>query len=539
MARPQGLVLVLTLCAACGVAGCASSRSVERVAARPNVAPATQPASADMLTLDASQIRPMYRELLGIDLPTAVKVATARNADIQQARQQVDVSRGRLESTVGAAFPALVPTALFEHVEGTARNTDGSLVGVGFNTFQPSVAVQWVLNPGRVVYDIVAARKRLSVSERQEEAVTMETLRQTAAQYFDLVLAQTQVQTSHQAVGEAEELLRISQLRGRTGTGLPADELRAQARLAERQHDLALAIKTFYDASVELAVTLRLDSTVTLVPKVEQFRLMHLVCDDLTIEEMLAVAVANRPDLAGFRTLVEAITADRGSTWWGAFGPQFQVAYQYGGITGHANNVVQGKGIPGNIIVNPASTDGSFSTNPLANGLTKEAISRGSQRSAGSRDQTYGFRDQQRFNTSAGWRLSVSAFGDLKAATATQRQAMIEADRQLDRVRGDVVRAAQAGRTFNELIELSRRQVTSAEEALRLTETNLRAGTMTTLDVLQAEDAVAQARLRYSESVVRHNQAQVNLLAALGVLDETPLAHRYDATTSGGSEGSR
>jgi outer membrane protein TolC len=476
-----------------------------------------------MLKLDASQIRPMYRELLGIDLPTAVKVATARNADIQQARQQVDVSRGRLESTVGAAFPALVPTALFEHVEGTARNTNGSLVGVGFSTFQPSVAVQWVLNPGRVVYDIVAARKRLLVSERQEEAVTMETLRQTAAQYFDLVLAQTQVQTAHQAVGEAEELLRISQLRRRTGTGLPADELRAQARLAERQHDLALAIKTFYDASVELTVTLRLDSTVTLVPKVEQFRLMHLVRDDLSIEEMLTVAVANRPDLASVRTLVEAVTADRGSTWWGAFGPQFQVAYQYGGITGHANNVVQGKGIPGNLIINPASTNGSFSTNPLANGLIKEAISRGSQRAAGSRDQTYGFSDQQRFNTSAGWRLSVSAFGDLKAATATQRQAMIEADRQLDRVRADVVRAAQAGRTYEELIEMSRRQVTSAEEALRLTEANLRAGTMTTLDVLQAEDAVAQARLRYSESVVRHNQAQVNLLAALGLLDESQL----------------
>jgi outer membrane protein TolC len=102
-----------------------------------------------------------------------------------------------------------------------------------------------------------------------------------------------------------------------------------------------------------------------------------------------------------------------------------------------------------------------------------------------------------------------------------------------------VVRAAQAGRTFNELIELSRQQVTSAEEALRLTEANLRAGTMTTLDVLQAEDAVAQARLRYSEAVVRHNQAQVNLLAALGLLDETSLAQRYNATTPGGPEGSR
>ena len=43
---------------------------------------------------------------------------------------------------------------------------------------------------------------------------------------------------------------------------------------------------------------------------------------------------------------------------------------------------------------------------------------------------------------------------------------------------------------------------------------------MLTLDVLQAADAVDQARLRYADAVVRYNQSQVNLLAAVGVIDE-------------------
>ncbi len=46
---------------------------------------------------------------------------------------------------------------------------------------------------------------------------------------------------------------------------------------------------------------------------------------------------------------------------------------------------------------------------------------------------------------------------------------------------------------------------------------------MTTLDVLQAQDAVTQARLRHAEAVVQFNQSQVNLLAALGLLDELTL----------------
>jgi len=73
------------------------------------------------------------------------------------------------------------------------------------------------------------------------------------------------------------------------------------------------------------------------------------------------------------------------------------------------------------------------------------------------------------------------------------------------------------------LATLSRQQVTSAEEALRLSEANLRAGTMTTLDVLQAQDAATQARLRYARAVVSYNQSQINLLAALGLLFEDAL----------------
>jgi outer membrane protein TolC len=418
----------------------------------------------------------------------------------------------------------LVPSAVFEHVQGTVRATEGNLVGVSFNTFQPSIAVQWVLNPGKVIYEIIAAKKRLRASEHEERAVQMEALRTAANQYYELVLAQARVAAAHEAVAEAVELLRISRLRGRTGTGVPADELRAEARLAQRQQDLAVAMNAFYEASVSLTVTLHLgDPTITLVPKIDRLPPIVLVRSGLSIDELLAFAVRFRPDLESVRTLVEAAEADRGATWWGAWGPQFQMGYQFGGITGQANNVKKGQGIPGNLIVNPLSPTGSFSSNPLANGLIKEGILRGSRRAGGRDDQTFGFSDQQRFSAGTRWRLSLSAFGDLKTAGASRKRALLEAERLLDLVAAQVVRSQQAGKTLGELITLARRQVASADEALRLTLANLRAGTMTTLDVLQAQDAVAQARLRYSEAVVGYNQAQVNLLAAIGLLDATSI----------------
>ncbi len=43
---------------------------------------------------------------------------------------------------------------------------------------------------------------------------------------------------------------------------------------------------------------------------------------------------------------------------------------------------------------------------------------------------------------------------------------------------------------------------------------------MNTLDVLQGQEAVAQARLRSAGAVVRYSQAAVNVLAAIGLLHE-------------------
>ena len=500
---------------------------------RPNVAPATQPADVKALALDASQIEPMYTEMVAVDLPSVVQVAVARNVDVLLARQAVIASRGEFESRIGAAFPAIVPTALFDHVEGTVRATEGNLVGVGFNTFQPSVAVQWVINPGRVIYDMIAAKKRLFASEYREKAVIQETLRSAVNRYYDLVLTQARVSAAHQSVGEAEELLRITRLATQTGTGVRADELRAEARLAARSQDLVVSMREFYDASVALAVTLRLEAHVTLVPNLEELPPVHLVRADLTIHELLDIALTFRPDLDGVRMLAQAAAAESGSTWWGAFGPQVQASYRYGGITGHANNVVDNEGIPGNLIVNPGSSSGTFSPNPAANGLIKEGILRGSKRLAGHDDQTYSFSDQQQFSAGVGWRLSLSAFGELKKADARKQQAAIRAEGQLDQVKAQVVAANVASRTQQKLMGLSRQQVVAAAEALRLSEANLRAGAMTTLDVLQAQDAVSQARLRQAEAVVYHNQSQVNLLAALGLLNEDtligPASHRSGA----------
>jgi len=88
---------------------------------------------------------------------------------------------------------------------------------------------------GQVAYDLVASKRRLEASAQHAQAVEQETTRLAAVQYYDLVLTQAQIAVTQQAMEEAEELLRIERLRSKSGTGLPADELRAQAAVAAVQ----------------------------------------------------------------------------------------------------------------------------------------------------------------------------------------------------------------------------------------------------------------------------------------------------------------
>jgi outer membrane protein TolC len=455
-----------------------------RVAARlPSVRPTSQP-SGHGLALDRKNAPIMYRELLAVDLPTVVRVAKAQNLDIRQARARVQAEAGRYESSFGAIFPVISPQVSFEHIQGSVRAVHGPLLGADFSAWAPAALIQWAINPGRVYYDIVASRKRLDASEHQARQTVQSTMRTAAVQYYDLILAQAHLAVAQRAVGESEELVRITRLRRQAGAGLEADALRAEANLSKRQQELAIALNAFFDASVALSLTLHLDATITLVPQPEQIPQVMLVREDLTIDQMLRLAVAWREDLKTVRSLVGASRADRGAVAWGGLGPQIQGGYSYGGI----------------------SSDTATQNFPL--------------------------RDQRRGYGSAGFTLGLGTFGQIKTANAAERQAVLAAEKQLDVVRAEVVKAMQAGATQAKLVPMAAQQVAAAQAALDLAQANLRAGTMLTLDVLQAQDSVDEARLRYADAVVRYNQSQINLLAAMGLIDEEALAVAAEPSTA-------
>src|SRR5205823_4890426 len=150
---------------------------------------------------------------------------------------------------------------------------------------------------------------------------------------------------------------------------------------------------SFYQTSVALTLTLHLDPVVTLVPADRVINQVTLVSEDLSIDQLLATAAKYRPDLAAVRSLLRASQADTGATIWGGFGPQLQAGY------------------------------------------TADALK------ARVPQQHYGWKDQQKESIGASFALSLSTFGNLKTAQASERSAGIDVQRQLDLIASAVVSA--------------------------------------------------------------------------------------------------
>jgi len=459
---------------ACLLASCANDPS-ELAGVPPSVTPARQK-SIGKLRLENPQINPMYRTALTIDLENVVRVAGLNNIDILEARQRVEASHGQLESAAAAVLPVVGPGVVLNHLQGVDINNLGVLQAANFTTLNPAVLIRWAVNPGQVFFDVIAAKKRLLATELQDRAVVMQTVRTAALQYYDLVLAQARVSVAREALAEAQEFLRLASRRYDAQTGLFLDVTRGDAVLAGRQQDLALAVNGFYKASVTLASTLYLDPTVTLVPKANELATRDLVRGGLDIDQMLTLAVEWRPDLQSVKTLVAAADADTKAIIWGVGTPNLQAGYQ----------------------------SGWFGSRTLT--------------------QNYPPKSQQISGASLGWVFNPVVFGQVKTAGAVEEIAVLEAARLVEQVKQQVIVSAQDSATNAQLIPFAQRQVKATGDALQVTQQGFQTGTALFLDVLQAEDALNQARLNYAGAITNYNQSQVNLLAALGLLDQSNVA---------------
>ena len=111
------------------------------------------------------------------------------------------------------------------------------------------------------------------------------------------------------------------------------------------------------------------------------------------------------------------------------------------------------------------------------------------------------------------WGASYAAY---RASQAQARAAAFDLENQKQQIRAEVTSTMAQLDAAASAISVAEQAITSAQEAYRVTDAQLQAGTATTTDLLEAQSALTQARLNYLRAQYELAIARVNLRRALG-----------------------
>ncbi len=492
--------------------------SVPALPALPDPAPTSSsgpgaPTNAQGFPLIAGQV------VQPIDLANALRLAGARDLDIDAARQHVLRSVGELDQARGLWLPSLFTGPTYYRLDGQVQEINGKILTVDRGSlflgttaslansfpaappgsgFPPLNSLSGVLRISDAVFGVRVAKRSIAASKAGVGVATNDALLAVAEAYFDLQQAAGTLAIAQEAAGNARVLSEITESFVRSGAGLESDHRRILTELRSRRRGIRLAAGQLEVASANLVRPLLLDPHVVVAPAEPAETVFRLVDDDVPLDDLIAQGWRCRPELAQARELVEAAVLRLKQAKLRPFVPSLAVTYSGGGFGG-------GTG----------SSFGGFSTRGDA------AVSL--------------FWDLRG--------LGLIDRGVIRQAQAGRHTADIDLVRAQAQVANDVVAAYKARLAASEAMDDARESVTEALQSLELNLTNIRGGgglpaATRPIEVLQPIQALAQARTDYLLAVLTYDRAQFRLYRAIGrppllpAAPETPAAGTTSAMTT-------
>jgi len=285
-------------------------------------------------------------------------------------------------------------------------------------------------------------------------------------QYWLSMASAARLETAKAQLATAQAIYQQALDRKKAGVSPGIDVLRAQVQMQSQQQRLLAAQNQVAQQRMSLAriVGLPVSQAFELTDKVP-----YAPLPELNLEESLARAYEIRPEYLAAASRVRSaeieVKAARGEGL-----PSFQINGQYG-----------------------------------VNGPTPL-----------SSEQVYGL--------SGGLNIPIFQGGKVKADVAVAQTRLREAQMQLDdlhnRVELEIRSALLDVRTSNEQVSVARQSVGLAAEQLKEAQDRFRAGASDSLEVVQAQEAVANANETLIQALYLNNVAKLSLAHALGVAEQ-------------------
>jgi outer membrane protein TolC len=269
---------------------------VAQIAELPAAAPPPLPAASEVATP------------LPITLSTALSLAHANPLDVRIADERVKEAAARLDRANVLWLPNVnLGVNYFRH-DGRIQD----IVGTVFTTSRSSAMVgagpQAVVSVSDAIYQPLVAKQQSFAANADARTARNESALAVAVAYFDVQQARADVAGAVAALKRAQSLVA-------TATKLAPDLTpevevnRAKAEAARRTLAVESAYERWQVAAAELTRLLRLEPGTLVEPAEEPSLLVTLIDPATPVDELIAVGLMARPELASHQALVRAALA--------------------------------------------------------------------------------------------------------------------------------------------------------------------------------------------------------------------------------------
>ena len=406
-----------------------------------------------------------------IDLPTTLRLAGARNIDIQLAREKLAEARATQESAIEKFFPSAAPGITYRRHDNLIQNTEGVIEDVHKQSYAPGGTIIAQTDLGDAIFKSLAAHQLVKAAGHAFDAQREDSIVSAAQAYFDLV-------ATHSAAGVAREALCISsdyqtQIDKAVSIGLAfkGDALRVKVQRQRDEIALQQAEEKVRLAAARLAQILHLDPVVELRPHESQLLPLSLISAMMPAGTLVEQAMAARPEAKENAALVVAARVAKNGAVYGPLIPSLGGQAFIGGLGG------------------------------------------------GKDSQTGNFGESEEYVGLLNWRIGPGGlfdFGEIHAQQARLRAARLTEEK----VRNEIAQQVVTGRvrllSAADQLATARQSLSDAQENLRLDQERKEFGVGIVLETIVAEQELTRARTDYLRIVAEYNKVQYDLLRALG-----------------------
>jgi outer membrane protein TolC len=422
-----------------------------------------------------------------VDLPTVLRLAGARNLDVQLARTVVDEAHANYTSAIEGFLPSLVPAASYLHHTGRDQRVEGPLIDVTKHNESAGVSATAQIPVGEAIFRSLQSRRLIAAADAGQAAQEQDTGLAAAQQYFSLVNSGALVSVVSQALAISQNYEQQLNDAVRIGTAFKGDAVRVQTQTRRLQLDLTRARQRQRLAATQLAQTLHLDPLVDLVPAEREPAPLALMDLNATPDALVRTALERRPELMRSAALIAAAEQARRGALYGPLVPTLGGQAFAGEFNGG------GQLLGGEI-------GGSESTN-LGGGPRRD------------------------YSVGLSWKIGpggILDLGRIRAAGAQLTRAEVNGEKLRDAIEREVVDAYTEVQSLFQQMRDARLNVSAAEETLRLTRGRKQLGVGTVLEDIQAQQELVGARSDLVAIVTQLNQAQYGLMRSVGAPLRTP-----------------